>query len=178
MGKRRMVLYIRPWHRVRVAVRVAFAVAALAVVSPRPLSAASSVTLAWDPSTSTDIAGYRIYYGRTSLDKTNTVTLGNTTTATISNLVSGATYYFAATAYDTANLESDFSNEVSTNVLDSPTIVLTSPANNASFTKSQGVGTIQNDDAGRRRADALASWRSRRHGLSDEERERESARLC
>ena len=51
----------------------------------------------------------------------------------ISNLIVGTTYYFAATAYDNSNLESDYSNEaIYTNVLLAPpTIVLTSPANNA-----------------------------------------------
>ena len=58
------------------------------------------------------------------------------TNATVSGLINGATYYFAATAYDTSNLESDYSTEVSyTNVaLAPPTIALTSPANNAVFT--------------------------------------------
>ena len=55
---------------------------------------------------------------------------------TISNLIVGATYYFAATAYDSANLESDYSNEaIYTNVvLAPPTIVLSLPANGATFT--------------------------------------------
>src|SRR5207245_1361626 len=37
---------------------------------------------------------------------------GTATTATASNLVEGATYYFAATDYDTNAIESDFSTEV------------------------------------------------------------------
>jgi hypothetical protein len=96
----------------------------------------SSVTLAWDSSPGTNISGYKLYYGATSRAYTNTVTVGNTTTATISNLIAGATYYFAATAYDTSNLESDFSGEVSyTNaVLAPPAIALTSPANGAVYT--------------------------------------------
>ena len=133
MGECGMVSNVGPWHRVRVAVHIAFVLGILASVIPSSLLAASSVTLAWNPRTGTNIAGYRVYYGPTSRTYTNTVTVGNATTATISNLVSGATYYFAATAYDTSNLESDFSNEASTNTLGSPTIVLTSPANNATF---------------------------------------------
>ena len=128
-----MLSNVGPCHRVRVAVHIAFVLGVLASVLPFSLLAASSVTLAWNPSTGTNIAGYRIYYGATSRTYTNTVAVGNVTTATISNLVSGATYYFAATAYDTSNLESDFSNEASTNTLGSPIIVLTSPANNATF---------------------------------------------
>ncbi len=40
------------------------------------------------------------------------IDVGNVTTYTISNLVSGA-YYFAVTAYDSQNIESGYSNEVS-----------------------------------------------------------------
>ncbi len=39
------------------------------------------------------------------------VNAGNTTVATVSGLIEGGTYYFAATAYDTSALESDFSSE-------------------------------------------------------------------
>ena len=55
-----------------------------------------------------------------------------------SNLASGATYFFAVTAYDTNGLESDYSSEVSYTVPlptnTAPTIVLTSPANGAVYT--------------------------------------------
>ena len=103
---------------------------------PSSLFAASSVTLAWDPSTSTNIAGYKVYYGPASRTYTNTLTVGNATNTTISNLITGATYYFTATAYDTANLESDFSNEVgyTNTALAPPIIALTSPADNSAFT--------------------------------------------
>jgi hypothetical protein len=105
--------------------------------------AQSSATLAWDPSAGTGIAGYRIYQGGASASYTNTVPVGNFTRATIPGLRAGATYYFAATAYDADGLESDFSNEISytvpaaTNGL--PTIALTSPANGANYT---GPATI------------------------------------
>jgi hypothetical protein len=80
------------------------------------LGLSATVTLAWDPSADTDVVGYRVYYGPASAAYTNSVTLGNITTATISNLVEGSTYYFAATAYDAIGLESDFSNEASYSV--------------------------------------------------------------
>ncbi len=75
--------------------------------------AQSTVALAWDPSASGNIAGYNIYYGVVSQTYTNVVACGNVTTATISNLVSGTTYYFAATALNTSGLESAFSTEIS-----------------------------------------------------------------
>jgi sulfur relay (sulfurtransferase) complex TusBCD TusD component (DsrE family) len=122
--------------RARGAAHIAVMIGTFAALVPSSLFAASSVTLAWDASTSTNIAGYRVYYGPASRTYTNTLTVGNATSTTISNLIAGATYYFTATTYDTDNLESDFSNEVGyTNiVLAPPTIALTSPANNAAFT--------------------------------------------
>ena len=121
--------------RVRGAARIAFMIGTFAALVPSSLFAASSVTLVWDPSTSTNIAGYRVYYGPASRTYTNALTVGNATSTTISNLLNGATYYFTATVYDTDNLESDFSNEVGyTNVaLAPPTIALTSPTDNSGF---------------------------------------------
>ncbi|MBI3849003.1 MAG: fibronectin type III domain-containing protein [Verrucomicrobia bacterium] len=72
-----------------------------------------SVTLAWDASTDAGVAGYKIYYGVASRAYTNLVSVGNATTATISGLVEGVTYFFAATTYNGAGLESDYSNEAS-----------------------------------------------------------------
>jgi hypothetical protein len=88
----------------------------LALVAGLPLAArAGTVTLAWDASASTNsIANYKIYYGGASATYTNSVSAGTNLTATVSNLVAGATYYFAATATDTNGLESDYSTEVST----------------------------------------------------------------
>jgi hypothetical protein len=71
-----------------------------------------SVTLAWDPSTDPTIAGYNLYYGASSRSYTNVIPAGAATAGTISNLTSGATYYFAATSYTAAGLESDYSAEL------------------------------------------------------------------
>ncbi|MBI3853350.1 MAG: tandem-95 repeat protein [Verrucomicrobia bacterium] len=74
------------------------------------------MTLAWDPSTDPDVAGYKIYYGVVSRTYTNMVDVGNATNVTISGLIEGTTYYFAATAYNALGMESDFSNETSYSV--------------------------------------------------------------
>ena len=76
--------------------------------SALPVRGQSSVTLAWDPSLGSGIAGYHLYEGAASRNYTNVIDVGESTTATASNLVSGTTYYFAVTAYDTGGLESDF----------------------------------------------------------------------
>ena len=99
--------------RARGAAHIPFMIGTVAALASSSLFAASSVTLAWDPCTSTNIAGYKVHYGPASRTYTNTLTVGNATRTTITNLISGTTYYFTATAYDTDNLESDFSNEVS-----------------------------------------------------------------
>ena len=76
-----------------------------------PVYADQSVTLNWNPSTAPDVASYKVYFGTTSLDYSNSVVVGNTNTATISGLAPGTIYYFAATTLDSDGNESDFSNE-------------------------------------------------------------------
>lgn len=74
---------------------------------------ADNVTLAWDPSTDPTVVGYNVYTGSQSRTYTNSTDAAADTSITISNLVPGVTYYFAATAYTAAGLESDFSAEAS-----------------------------------------------------------------
>ena len=69
--------------------------------------------LAWNASTDPNVAGYNIYYGGASGVYTNEISAGNATNVTISGLVPGTTYYFAATTYDAVGMESPFSSEVS-----------------------------------------------------------------
>jgi hypothetical protein len=73
---------------------------------------AASVTLAWDPNTESDLAGYKIHYGTSSKDYQYSVDVGNFTSCDVSGLDEGKTYYFAATAYDTEYNSSDLSEEV------------------------------------------------------------------
>jgi hypothetical protein len=75
--------------------------------------ARSSVTLAWDPSTGTGIAGYRLYWGYASRTYTNALDAGNVTQATASGIIAGIPCYLAVTAYTTNGLESGFSSEIS-----------------------------------------------------------------
>lgn len=84
-----------------------------AAVASVNLAAARDLTLSWNPSTDPTVAGYNLYYGTNSGDYSNKVTVGQVTTATISNLTAGVTYYFSATAFNSAGVESDFSNETS-----------------------------------------------------------------
>ena len=74
---------------------------------------AAGVTLAWDPASSPNIAGYRLHSGTTSGVYSQTSELGNATSTLVSNLVTGKTYFFVVTAYNTMGVESTPSNEVS-----------------------------------------------------------------
>lgn len=74
---------------------------------------AGSVTVSWDRNTEADLAGYRVYYGTESRNYSTNIDVGLDTFTVIENLQAGVAYYFAVTAYDTANNESDFSEEAS-----------------------------------------------------------------
>ena len=79
-------------------------------------SSVTTATLSWAPSTSTNLAGYKVYMGTASGVFSSSLTIGNTTTYTASNLGVGHTYYFAVTAYNGSGIESSYSNEVSKSI--------------------------------------------------------------
>jgi len=89
-----------------------FLLGVLVILIPGLAFAAGSVSLAWSPSSDSNVAGYNIYFGGTSGAYTNMVTVGNATNATVSGLIVGSTYYFAATTYSAAGVESPFSSEI------------------------------------------------------------------
>lgn len=88
-------------------------------------AALGSVSLTWTPPTQntdgsslTNLAGYKIYWGLTPSDLSNSVTVAN---PTLSNYVvdqlTPATWYFATKAYNQAGVESSFSNIASKTVM-------------------------------------------------------------
>jgi len=72
---------------------------------------AQQVTLAWDASASTNVAGYRVYWGTNSRAYFGVTNAGLGLTQAVL-LPHRGRWFFAATAYDTNGLESDFSSEV------------------------------------------------------------------
>ncbi len=91
---------------------------------------AESLTLAWDPNTESDLAGYKIYYNTTSQDapfdgtgieqgnSPITVGIGQLSTSDapayqLNNLAAGTKYFFTVSAYNTSGIESEKSNVVS-----------------------------------------------------------------
>lgn len=85
----------------------------------------ASITLAWnaptinaDGSPVTDLAGFKIYYGKSSpltTGNSTVVTVGDVTEHTISQLEPGL-YYFRVAAFDSSGNESGLSEEVSTEI--------------------------------------------------------------
>src|SRR5256886_14109836 len=114
------------------------------------LSSAAQVTLAWDPNTETDLAGYKLYYGTSSGSYPSSVDVGNLTSYTLSGLLEGRTYYFAATAYDLNVSESGFSNEASKALEDvtPPTVSLTAPVTGVTASGTVMVSASATDNVG------------------------------
>ena len=83
---------------------------------------AMDVTLQWDANSESNLAGYKIYYdsdsngppynGTGATEGNSPINVGNVTTFTIHGFPNDASVRFAATAYNTENLESGYSNEV------------------------------------------------------------------
>jgi len=71
----------------------------------------------WNPVTGA--TGYKLYYGTTSGSYSTIISVGNFTLASISDLLPGVTYYFAATAVDGSGNETNYSNQVSLIITDS-----------------------------------------------------------
>lgn len=105
---------------------------------------AQSVTFAWDPVGG--VAGYKLYQGGATRVYTNSINAGNATQTSVSGLIVGKTYYFAATAYNSSGVESDYSSEITYTVPASgtPVITLTSPANGAPYTSPATIHLAAN----------------------------------
>ena len=100
--------------------RVPLCIFLLSILRSLPLSGAS-ISLSWNPSPSANIAGYLVFYGEASGNYTSSADVGTNTTATLSGLTPGQTYYFATAAYNSFGLLSPFSNEVTNTFLLLPT---------------------------------------------------------
>lgn len=81
--------------------------------SSTPQSSAS-VTLAWNPNTEPDLAGYKVYKATSSGSYGAAIANlpANTTSFVATGLQPGVTYFFVITAYDTSGNESARSPEL------------------------------------------------------------------
>jgi len=91
-------------------------VVAAVVLAPQFLTQGASYQLAWNSNPEPDIAYYRLHIGTSSGRYLTVVPVGKVTSHVATNLVAGRTYFFALSAVNTSNIESDRSAEVSTAV--------------------------------------------------------------
>jgi chitinase len=109
---------------------------------------ASSATVAWNASTSPNVAGYFLYIGNTSGHYSTKFDAGSATTVTVNNLLQGQKYYLTSTAYDLSGRESSYSTEVNLVAPDitPPTISITSPGDGATVSGRVTIGASAKDN--------------------------------
>ncbi len=99
----------------------AMTVACLLMASAPAL--AKDISLAWDPNSESDLAGYKVHYrpadsssfnGAGAIQGPSPVTVGNLTSIQIMGLDENRTWCFAVSAYNTSGLDSPLSGEVCT----------------------------------------------------------------
>lgn len=86
--------------------------ALLLICSALVVQSAEIVILAWDRNPEPDVIGYRVYFGTTTGVYPGLLDVGNATEAVLDSLAGETTYYVVVTAYNTAGLESEFSEEI------------------------------------------------------------------
>jgi hypothetical protein len=95
-----------------VANRIGFLAAFLVAAGCSGVWASESVSLGWDQSTDTNVAGYMVHYGDASGAYTSSIDATDSTGAAVPGLQPGVSYYFVVASYNSAGLESVPSNEV------------------------------------------------------------------
>ncbi|HKS35949.1 MAG TPA: fibronectin type III domain-containing protein [Verrucomicrobiae bacterium] len=126
-----------------------WALIASAALSPSAYSA-QSLTLAWDPSASTNVTGYNLYYGQVSGGPTNTINAGLVTTSSVPGLQEARTYFFFVKAYSSTGTESDPSNLITYTVPGQPLppVFLPFEAESGTLASPMAVGSDQNASGG------------------------------
>lgn len=108
----------------------------------------ADVTLAWDPNSEADLEGYGVYFklgssgppyelfGYVTLQELNDP---DNPSFAVTGLVTGSSYYFAVTAYDTAGNESGYSTPVCAQIGDQ-ILPCTSPPSSGAASGGSGGG--------------------------------------
>jgi hypothetical protein len=84
-----------------------------ALIALPTLVQASTLTIAWDANTESNIGGYLVFFGTRSGNYDGYVDVGGATAVVMNAADSTKTYYFAVAAYSTSGLRSALSAEVS-----------------------------------------------------------------
>jgi hypothetical protein len=96
--------------------------------------------LAWDPSPSPEVAGYKIYFGVREGVYSYQRDVGNVTSASVKDLPPGQTFHFVVRAYDSERLESEPSNDVDTTVVNEPpSVEFTTPSSDVPLSSGKPV---------------------------------------
>ncbi|MEO5916697.1 MAG: discoidin domain-containing protein [Luteolibacter sp.] len=107
------------------------------------VATAASVQLAWDRNPESNVVSYELNYGTVSGIYPNTVDAGNNTTATITNLEQGTTYYFVVVARNRAGQISPKSAEVTSQPIGrasiAPSGTITSPEDTVTIEAGERV---------------------------------------
>ena len=99
------MLFSRCWKRILYALLLCIAGASDAT--------AGTLTLQWDPSPDSSVAGYNVYVGTEPGRYSTTVNVGNELRFVLPDAQPGRQYYFAVAAYTSANIVGPLSAEVS-----------------------------------------------------------------
>ena len=97
--------FTRASERLRAAVRI-LALFAFAFALAGSLRASQSVSLAWNPVTTSPVAGYAVYMGTNSGVYTSRFDVGTNIDITLTGLKEGRTNFFAVASYNSARTES------------------------------------------------------------------------
>ena len=92
-----------------------------------------TVIVQWLPNHESDLAGYKVYYGKTSRSYSSSIPAGLATECSIPDLEAGYEYFFAVTAFDTAGNESPFSEEVNIFIKDNENVITANHENAYNF---------------------------------------------
>jgi len=101
--------------------------------------------LSWNANTEPDLSGYKVYFGTASGNYGTSISIGNTTSHTLTGLSDGS-YFFAVTAVDTSGNESGFSNEVTKTLSTTDTTAPIISGTNAGNVSSSGATISWNTD--------------------------------
>ena len=120
----------------------------------------ADVSLSGNANSESDLAGYRLHWGKTGGSPTQHIDVGNFTTGTITGLETGVRYFITVTAYNTSWLESRPSNEIS---YTPPTLIPQTTSKltviNGSGSNVYPIGSIVKVSAnGRPQGEVFAMW--------------------